>query len=105
VTWDPKALWYAASDTTIALAIQGADRLIAANFVPDSAGPSYNWQGARLQYQMAAIACMPAYRTKNITRGYGARWSTADTSRATVTSSGFVTVKRQGAVTVTVRWP
>jgi hypothetical protein len=103
LTWDHKSLWYVATDTVIALAYRGADRLIATNFLPASAGPSYAWSGARLVYEMAAMACLPGYRVRDITRTRGVKWASADTAAATV-ASGVVTVKRRGPVVVSVNW-
>lgn len=103
LTWEPAAQFYTATDTVVALAYRGADHLIAANFVPDSAAPSYHWQGASLSYQMAAIACMPNYVARDITRARGVRWASADTGAATVVR-GVVTAKRRGPVVVTVDW-
>lgn len=106
LAWSPPSLLYRARDTTVALAIQGADRLIAANFVPDSVAPQWNWQGARLLVQYAAFACMPGYQAKNVTRLTATRWSTADSAIATVDRYGLATWKsRRAPMVVTAEWP
>ena len=102
----PRALFYTARDTTIALAIHGADRRIAAAFVPESAAPHWAWQGARLLVQYAAIACMPGYQTKDVTRLAATRWSSGNTTIATIDRYGLATWKsRRGAMVITAEWP
>lgn len=106
LTWKPRALMYAARDTIIALALQGADRRIAANFVPDSAAPQWHWQGARLLVQYAAIACMPGYAAKDITRLTATRWTSGDLTIATVDRYGLATWKTARApMVISAAWP
>jgi len=106
LTWSPKALYYRARDTTIALAIHGADQRIAANFVPDSVAPHWSWQGARLLVQYSAIACMPGYLTRDVTRLSTTRWASANTQTATVDRYGLATwLTRRAPMVISAEWP
>lgn len=105
LAWRPQSLYYVARDTTIALAIQGADRLIAANFLPDDAGPRWSWQGARLLVQYAAIACMPGYQVRDVTRLTATQWTSGNTG-ATVDRYGLATWRDpKQSLTISARWP
>jgi hypothetical protein len=89
------------------LAIDGATQRIPA--IDSSVWPAFSYlpKGAIVQMQVYAYMCGPGWQAFEYTRNINARWSTTNSTAASISATGLLTIRQPAGwgVTADYRWP